>query len=159
MQPSSDFIFKRCTARGSIDELFSAIKKMNGKEETVQIFDSKKVISRMHLVGAYLDAVQAFNDKVNLANDLAMEMLLFASMGRQISRAIEDIGAKPGKEFVLFASSSAAYSKVKKHIEKEEDFAPSEEEQMKVAEHYGIMQKEDLDKFVLQRMAIARIED
>jgi len=113
----------------------------------------------MHLIGAYLNAVHAFEGKANIASSMAIEMLLFASMDRQISKAIEEIGAKPNKDFILFANSENAYSKVEKLIEKEEDFNPSEGEQQKTAKHYGITQKEDLDKFVLQRMAIARIED
>ncbi len=142
-----------------LDKLFAMLKKANGNDIVIQVFDRSAVISRMHLIGAYLDAVQAFRDGTNIANDIAMEMLLFASMDRQISKAIENLGAKPEKDFVLFANSTTAYSKVKKLIKKEEDFAPSAEEQVRSAERYGIMQKEDLDKFVLQRMAIARIED
>lgn len=157
MQP--DFVIKRCSSKARLEKLFEELKKANTKGAVIQVFDPKRVISRMHLIGAYLDAVQAFVGGANIASSTAVEMLLFASMGRQISRAMEDIGAKSDKDFILFANSRESYSGIAKLIEKEEDFNPGLEEQEKTAEHYGIFQKEELDKFVLQRMAVSRIEE
>ncbi len=152
-------MIRRCTGIADLGKLFAALKKANGKDTVVQVFDRRAVISRMHLIGAYLDAIHAFEEKRSLANDIAMEMLLFASMDRQIGKAIAVIGAKPGKEFVVFANSKEAFSRLSKTVGNGDGFEPSQQEQRKTARKYGITQKEDLDKFVLQRMAIARIED
>ena len=152
-------MIRRCAGTADLGKLFAALKSANGNDTVVQVFDRSAVINRMHLIGAYLDAVHAFEEKGNLANNTAMEMLLFASMDRQISKAIAVMGAKPGKEFVVFANSKAAFSRLSKTVGNGDDFEPSNQEQRKAAKRYGITQKEDLDKFVLQRMAIARIED
>ncbi len=58
----------------------------------VQFFDAKKVASPQHLYFAALNALNAFEKRVNISNSLAVEALLYASAQRQIKKAVETLG-------------------------------------------------------------------
>lgn len=61
----------------------------------LQFFDADLVATDEHLYFAVLNALQAFKAKSNCSKSVAMEAMLYASAERQISKAIEHIGAKP----------------------------------------------------------------
>jgi tRNA threonylcarbamoyladenosine modification (KEOPS) complex Cgi121 subunit len=58
----------------------------------VQIFDADRVAGEEHLFFASLNALNAFENKVNVSKSLAVEILLYASAQRQIKNAIEALG-------------------------------------------------------------------
>ncbi len=66
-----------------------------GKGVCVQFFDAELIAGREHLFFAALNALKAFESKVNVSNSLALEILLFASAQGQIKKAIELLGVKP----------------------------------------------------------------
>jgi len=66
-----------------------------GKGVGVQFFDAGLIAGWEHLYFAALNALKAFEGRVNVSNSLAMETLLFASAERQIKRAVELLGVKP----------------------------------------------------------------
>jgi len=66
-----------------------------GKGVCVQFFDARLIAGWEHLFFAALDALKAFENRVNVSNSLAIETLLFASAERQIKRAVELLGVKP----------------------------------------------------------------
>jgi tRNA threonylcarbamoyladenosine modification (KEOPS) complex Cgi121 subunit len=61
-----------------------------------QFFDAELIAGWEHLYFAVLNALKAFENKVNISNSLAVEILLYASAQRQIKNAIESIGIKTG---------------------------------------------------------------
>jgi tRNA threonylcarbamoyladenosine modification (KEOPS) complex Cgi121 subunit len=69
-------------------------KQVNHTE--LQFFEADLVATEAHLYFAVLNALHAFRVKVNISKSVAMETMLFASAQRQIARAIEHIGIKPG---------------------------------------------------------------
>ncbi|MGQ9459904.1 MAG: KEOPS complex subunit Cgi121 [Candidatus Bathyarchaeaceae archaeon] len=64
-------------------------------EAHVQFFDAKLIASQQHLYFAALNALKAFEDKLNISNSLAVEVLLYASAQRQIRKAVDMLGIKP----------------------------------------------------------------
>ena len=64
-------------------------------EAAVQFFDAKHVASPQHLYFAALNALNAFDKKTNISNNLTVEALLYASAQRQIKKAVEMLGIKP----------------------------------------------------------------
>lgn len=60
----------------------------------VQFFDARFIATREHLFFAALNALRAFESKLNISNGLAMETLLFASAKRQITKAMDLLGIK-----------------------------------------------------------------
>ncbi|MCL5430511.1 MAG: hypothetical protein M1504_03470 [Candidatus Marsarchaeota archaeon] len=139
--------------------LVGKLNKINDMDCVIQIFSKDKVINKTHLIGAYVNAASAFANKSNISNGMAMEMMLFAAMTRQIKDAIDIIGAD-GKEFVIFANSEQSYKKAKGLVKDERDFTRSKDEERKIAKTFGISTNDhDLDGAILQRMAVSRIED
>jgi KEOPS complex subunit Cgi121 len=64
-------------------------------EAHVQFFDAKLVASQQHLYFAALNALKAFEKKLNISNSPAIEVLLYASAQRQIRKAVNMLGIKP----------------------------------------------------------------
>jgi tRNA threonylcarbamoyladenosine modification (KEOPS) complex Cgi121 subunit len=63
-------------------------------EASVQFFDAKHVAGPQHLYFAALNALNAFEKKINISNNLAVEALLYASAQRQIKKAVKMLGIK-----------------------------------------------------------------
>lgn len=76
------------------DAYLKAFRKQAQNVE-LQFFDADHIATDEHLYFAVLNALQAFKAKTNCAKSVAMESMLYASAHRQISKAIERIGAKP----------------------------------------------------------------
>ena len=64
----------------------SAVGEATGT--TVQAFDARYVVGRVHLERALTRAERAFERDENVARDRAMEVLLYAAGRRQIDRAL-----------------------------------------------------------------------
>jgi KEOPS complex subunit Cgi121 len=75
--------------------LRSAIKGKPADVET-QFFEARNVASWQHLYFAALNALTAFSNETNISRTLGMEALLYAAGERQIIKATEKMGIKPG---------------------------------------------------------------
>ncbi len=74
----------------------------------IQIMDANKVAGHDHLVFASRNAVRALKKSSMISRSLSVEMLLYSSAHRQISKAIESIGLKRhSKTLALMAASSS----------------------------------------------------
>jgi len=79
---------------GDVDGFMHKLRS-NVEAEAVQALDADLVAGWPHLYFAALNAVKAMKDGVNITKDLGMEILVFASGRRQITKAIQAIGVKP----------------------------------------------------------------
>ena len=77
----------------NINTFLERFRKEN-KDAPIQFFDAKHVAGSKHLYFAALNALDAFEKKTNISNNLAVESLLFASAQRQISKAVKMLGIK-----------------------------------------------------------------
>jgi KEOPS complex subunit Cgi121 len=77
----------------NINAFLEHFRKQN-REATVQFFDAKHVAGPQHMYFAALNALNAFDKKTNISNNLAVEALLYASAQRQIKKAVEMLGIK-----------------------------------------------------------------
>jgi tRNA threonylcarbamoyladenosine modification (KEOPS) complex Cgi121 subunit len=77
-----------------VNEFFDLVRKKVASVE-IQIFDANLIAGWDHLYFAALNALKAFEGKLNISNTLAMETLLYASAQRQIDKAIGLLGIKP----------------------------------------------------------------
>lgn len=75
-----------------VEAVFNQIRRETKIQ--VQIFDAKCVASWRHLYFAALNALKAFQDKLNISSSLAVETLLYASGQRQIQKAVDMLGVK-----------------------------------------------------------------
>lgn len=79
---------------GNVNGLLDAVRGRI-REACVQFFDARGIAGWEHLLFAVLNALRAFESKMNISNSLAIETLLFASAQRQIRKAVELLGIKP----------------------------------------------------------------
>ena len=82
-----------------VNGFFNLVRK-KVKEAHVQFFDATLIAGWEHLYFAALNALNAFKNKQNISNSLAVEALLFASAQRQISKAVGMLGIRPGSSQV-----------------------------------------------------------
>ena len=103
-------------ARGRIEDVEGFVRKVReistrmGIE--IQVVDADLVCGKDHVISAVMHAVRSFKEKRNSTRSLSMELLLYLSGERQISRAIEKVGIKEGKErhvFVFLGSDDLDY--------------------------------------------------
>jgi KEOPS complex subunit Cgi121 len=60
----------------------------------IQFFDAKFVAGKQHLYFAAINALNTFGKKTNISNNIAVEILLYASGQRQIKKAVKMLGIK-----------------------------------------------------------------
>ncbi|HMK54818.1 MAG TPA: KEOPS complex subunit Cgi121 [Methanobacteriaceae archaeon] len=65
---------------------------------TIQILRTDGLAGKRHLMHATMQAILSFKRKTNFAQDLGLEICLRASAQRQISRALNILGIKEGKQ-------------------------------------------------------------
>jgi len=78
------------------EAFLKANRKENQLNIELQFFDADLVATQEHLYFAVLNALQAFQNKTNISKSLAVEAMLYASALRQIQKAIQRCGIKPG---------------------------------------------------------------
>jgi KEOPS complex subunit Cgi121 len=77
-----------------------AIRIGKNQDVAVQLFDAEYIATWEHPFFAVLNALMAFRNRRNISRNLAVEVMLYASAQRQIRKAIELIGVKPGSSNV-----------------------------------------------------------
>lgn len=78
------------------EELLGLINREKPSNVETQVFDAESIATWEHLYFAVLNALMAFKTKSNFSRSLAMETILYASGQRQIRKATEILGVKPG---------------------------------------------------------------
>ena len=68
--------------------------RSENKKVPIQFFNAKYIASSEHLFFAALNALNSFDKKTNISNNLAVEALLYASAQRQITKAVKTLGIK-----------------------------------------------------------------
>jgi len=79
-----------------VDSYLKANRKIVQQTVWIQFFNADLIATQEHLYFAILNALTAFKNQTNLSKSLAMETMLYASSQRQIQRAIQVVGVKPG---------------------------------------------------------------
>jgi len=73
---------------------FLSLVREKTRDTEVQFFDAELIAGWEHLYFAILNALKAFENRLNISNSLAVEILLYASAQRQIKKAVELLGIK-----------------------------------------------------------------
>jgi tRNA threonylcarbamoyladenosine modification (KEOPS) complex Cgi121 subunit len=85
-----------------INSLFLNIEKISiDKSTTIQLLDANYVAGRKHALFSALFALDALKHGRRHAEKLSMEILIYASVNRQISTAIKTVGVKIGTSEVI----------------------------------------------------------
>ena len=81
----------RDTKIADVESFLSQVRRRI-KDAHVQFFDAELIAGWEHLYFAVLNALRAFESKLNISNGLAIEALLYASSQRQINKAVDLLG-------------------------------------------------------------------
>jgi KEOPS complex subunit Cgi121 len=81
---------------GKPELLLKAVRSGNQADVEVQFFNADLIATWEHLYFAVVNALMAFDTKRNISKNLAVEIMLYGSAQRQIQKAIELLGVKPG---------------------------------------------------------------
>src|SRR5512136_353487 len=81
----------------NVEGFLDKIKKISKEKNiTIQVLDADKLAGERHIRFAVEKAMNSFKASTNIANDLAKEIMLYASGTRQISKAMR-LGINKGK--------------------------------------------------------------
>lgn len=100
----------------NVNDFMNSLDEFSRKHSVViQALDAELVCSKDHIVSAVEHAIRAFREGRNKADDLSIEVLLYASGERQIKEAIKKMGVKEGKSriaLVVLHSTSGIKGRV-----------------------------------------------
>lgn len=92
----------------ALDEFVATLGEIGDEHGvTVQAFDARYIVDREHLARAVELADRAFDRGENIADDRAVEILLYAAGRRQINRALE-LGVDAGGCPAVFVAHDSA---------------------------------------------------
>ena len=159
-----------------LEEFLKIMRKEKPANVEIQFFDAKSVATWQHLYFAVLDALTAFKNEENISKSLTMETMLYASVQRQIRKAMTLLGIKSNSSeiAVLIIGEKLelirlALSFVSKHVKAKRDDAVLGLSKEKIAdiqkvfvisdvELETVMKKDYLEKtltdLVIERMAL-----
>ncbi len=149
----------------NINELFDKINRLKNNY-SYQIFDAKVIGGIEHLYFAAVNAFKAFNQGLNISKTFSLELLLYVSGQRQISKAIEMVGIKCyTKEvaLVIVAEDKETVSKANICLSKiiggtRDDDVLEIHDPIRVAELYGLdnfyNNISELKKLLIERSAL-----
>ena len=158
--------------RGTVADVDELLRKLavidQTRGTTSQIFDASRVAGVEHLVHAARSALIAHATKSNFASSLAIELVCWVAAERQIERAFDKVGVRPGDgELALLTvgTSSAqvktAIAKIFRELKVEQDDAVlglKREKFSVLQKTFSISQEElrvaPLQKLVLERVAL-----
>jgi len=98
------------------NSLLNLIREKTANAE-VQFFNAELISGWEHIYFAVLNALKAFENKLNISNSLAVEILLYASAQRQIKKAVELLGINSGSSNVAAVILAEPESKVNEILE------------------------------------------
>ena len=136
-------------------KLFEEIKKLNGRSSVLQVFDADSIVSKEHLLCAYINSCRTFEEKTNIASTLGLEMLLFAAMSRQITESLKRVGAVDGKRVVVFTNNPKGLDRISGYLGGVRDFSPTRRTSLIAAKRLGIRGTDS--KSVISAVALSRI--
>ncbi len=88
----------------NVEDFLDRIKKISKEKNiTIQALDADKLAGEKHIRFAVEKAMNSFKAGTNIANDLAKEIMLYASGTRQISKAMR-LGIHKGKNNIALVA-------------------------------------------------------
>ncbi|HIH36598.1 MAG TPA: hypothetical protein HA232_01660 [Methanocellales archaeon] len=154
-----------------IEDVGAFIKMLNEVAKkhrvTVQAIDANQIASTEHLLFAVEKANRAMHEGRNIAKDLGLEILLYASGKRQIEQAMS-MGVHSGKNYVAIViigdDTTGASSELKTIIHEAPVLAYTEHKKRKLVKTFDITEAEisavgddKIPELVLERVALLDI--
>lgn len=151
-------------AFGSLESFLSTLREISEEYGVLlQAFDARYIADEAHLQAALDHAKRSMERGENVADELAVEVLLYAAGRRQIDEAMT-LGLETGQQSVIVLldgdQADAAARAVREHL----DPGPAEPDTEAIAEYFEITSVEraattgDLSDLVRERVALLDVE-
>ena len=146
----------------NVDEFLQKVKKISKETNiTIAAMDADKLAGEEHVRFAVEKAIRSFENGKNIANDLAKEIMLYASGSRQITKAVK-MGIHEGRNRVaLIAVDETPNLYGFDEIRPEPVLAYNNSKKDVIMEIFGITQdelnavgEEKIPDLVLERVAL-----
>jgi len=111
-------------------EMLEKVMLMSEKRNVIiQLFDARKIATWKHIFIATINAIAAFKQKRNIASQLSLEILLYATAQRQIKDAINLLGVSEETKEVAILVLGETEKKVVSAFKQVVDFLNGKEEE------------------------------
>lgn len=136
---------------GKVNEITS---KIDGS--IIQLLDCDYICGRNHLNQAISQAIKAFDEKQNFANDKGLEICVRASAQKQISQALKLLGIKKkGNITIVYINTTPEQvSSVEQLLSKRNDSLLEEYDNEKIIQAYGLDSNKDIVKSLNEKIAL-----
>lgn len=149
----------------NVESFLDKIKKISKEKNiTIQVLDADKLAGKEHIKFAVEKAMNSFKTGTNIANDLAKEIMLYASGTRQISKAIR-LGIHKGENNIALVAVGeetdlSAFNEIKPKpvLEYNESKKEAVMEVFNITdEEIEAVGKEKIPELVLERVALVDV--
>jgi KEOPS complex subunit Cgi121 len=146
----------------NVDEFLQKLKKLSKETDTtIAALDADKLAGEKHVRFAIEKAVRSFETRENIANDLAKEIMLYASGSRKITKAVK-LGIHKGlNKVVLVAVGETPDLSGFDEIKPEPLLAYDNSKKESIMETFGITNEEiqaageeKIPQLVIERVAL-----
>lgn len=111
-------------------EMLEKVMLMSEKRNVIiQLFNARKIATWKHIFIATINAIAAFKQKRNIASQLSLEILLYATAQRQIKDAINLLGVSEETKEVAILVLGETEKKVVSAFKQVVDFLNGKEEE------------------------------
>lgn len=148
----------------SLEEFLEALRAVDQQYDVLlQAFDARYVAGEAHLRAALEHATRSMARGENIADELAVEVLLYAAGRRQIDRAME-LGLGTGEQSVIVLLAGDREAEAATAVRELIEPGPVEPDEELVAEYFEITPAErrattgDLVALVCERVALLDVE-
>ena len=125
-------------------------------DSIIQLLDSDYLCGVKHLNQAIAQAIKAFNEGQNFANDRGLEICVRASTQKQISVAIKLLGIKnTGNITVVYVDTNdKQVEEVEKLLGQRNDALLEEYDNLKIRKAYDLPENEDIVDMINENIAL-----
>jgi KEOPS complex subunit Cgi121 len=151
-------------ARGRISDPQILVDRLQSmKQGQALAMDAEMVCGKEHLASAVEHAMRAFHRGTSSANNIMMETMLYASGERQISKARDKMGVKPGGRsvaLVLFGADPSTVLQIT-GLERDDTVLEASEEKLLAfgigRRELDMMPEDQRADLVLERVAFVEV--
>jgi KEOPS complex subunit Cgi121 len=148
----------------SLESFLSALRSIGERYDVlIQAFDAEYIAGEEHLRSALAHARRSMERGENVADELAVEVLLYAAGRRQIDEAMT-LGLGTGEQSVIVLLDGVQADTAATAVREQIDPGPVDPDESAVTEYFGITPEEraattgDLTDLVLERVALLDVE-
>lgn len=146
----------------NIPSFLGRIDSIIGESSSIiQLLDSDYICGQKHLNQAIFQAIKAFDEEQNFANDRGLEICVRLSAQKQISQALKLLGIKKkGNVTVIYINSTSnQIHAVEDLLGKRNDAILEEYDKQKICEAYNILSTDNIVEQINEKIALLALKN